>query len=188
MKKVILPLILLVLVGGAIYYYTQENTQEKNLQKKNFSDLSSSEPIIISDSNNLNSVADVSNDMITSGEVYIDEVLKIRKPINDKFNDYLDKIKYKTIFTDTEASNASNELESMIDEGMNKFNNLKIDKKFNDINSQMVKSLELLKKAKDALIQYTNATNADEQRKYSDLYEYNLNQSDNLIKDIAIPQ
>lgn len=188
MKKLILPIILLVIVGGAIFYFTRENNQEVKNEKNTSSSTKSFEPIIISDTNDSENSQNTKNNVITSGKVYIDEVLLIRKPINDKFKDYLDKIKYKTIFTDSEAKVASQELELMISEGIDKFNNLQIDKKFDEVNNQMIKSLELLKKAKDALINYTKATTAEEQQKYSDLYEYNLNQSDNLVKDIAIPQ
>ena len=187
-RSLILPIILLVFIAGAIVYFTV--FAKKPEEKKIMPNPANTAPIVLGDSDEaIDKNTDVADsDEITDGNIYNTTTSEIRKPINTAFEDLNSKLKYKTLFSDADTQKAINDLKNLIEESINKIKNLKINAKFSKANEMHLESLSYLGKSIDAFDKMFNTTDQDEKQKQTDLYGFNIDKSNAILKEIAIPQ
>lgn len=184
--KTLIPLVILlvVLITGAIYY-TRQNDDEKNVAL----DSSNNSLGIVLGNNDSASTADLSNDLdkITVGKTYTAKISEIRQPINQGFQDLSEKAKYTTLFSQEEIQNIIDETRKNIESGIDTLKNLALDKKFQTANDQHLQSLNLLLEAINSYDSARQQTDKKEAQRLSELYSYDIEQSNNILKTIQIP-
>lgn len=175
--KLIIPLILLFLILGGGLLYWQKN--------KNIDHSTSANPqgIVLGDSDN-----SPSSPAITSGEIYSQKVAAIRKSINQGFEDLAEKAKYTALFSSEEIQQIINDTRQKIEEGVKTLQNLSLDKKFNEANGQEIKSLNLLLEAINSFDKMRQEADRTEAKRLSELYAYDIGQSNKILQEIQIPR
>lgn len=186
----LLPIIILIIFG--ILYYQNKNKEKEN--SKNNKTYTNEVKGVEIDSENItgyeleNYTDDKNTNVITDGQTYLGKINTIREPITKGFNNLNEKLKYKTIFDDSDVKNATYELKEAIQKAIDQFNSLKIDEKFKKANQQEIESLNLLAESIDAFEKMNQTSNQTEQQKYYDIYGYKLDQSNKILEEIVIPK
>lgn len=174
----IIPLVIVaVILAGGIYYW-QKNTQLESTH--NIAGNSNTEGIVLGE----NSDSDTSS--VNDGQTYLSKISEIRKPINDNFSDLTDKMKYPNLFPKDEIIKLNNETEQKIDKGISAINNLSISDKYQDANKKEIESLNLLKESLEYLRKSYDANNKNAQAD-REAFAYKIDQSNNILKNIQIP-
>ena len=189
---IIIGILILGLIFGSIYYYTSREEESieqiKEISKGNNSGIVLGDADSQTQTNNNTTVTNNKNGTITTGEVYLAKINELRKPINAGFDDLNAKMKYKTLFTDEDAQKAIDDLTKMINDSLETVKNLKIDAKFKEANEKEIESLTLLSEAMDAFQKLYVSTDQDEKTKLNDIYSYKIDQSNNILNNVAIPK
>lgn len=190
--KTTIPLVvLLVLLCGGVYLYQKNSDDSNQLASSSTSaDLNSSSDssgIVLGDNSSASSLAKDAN-TITDGQTYNAKITEIRKPINQGFQDLSEKAKYTTLFPSEEIQRIIDDTRKNIESGIDTLTNLSIDEKLRTANDLHIKSLNLLL---EAINSYNNArqqTDKKEAQRLSELFSYDIEQSNNILKNIQIPK
>lgn len=175
--KLIIPLVLLLLILGGGLFYWQKN---KNIDNPVGT---SSQGIVLGDSNNSNS-----SSVIISGENYTKKVTEVRTPINKGFEDLAEKSRYTTLFSSEEIQQIINNTRQKIEDAIKTLQTLSLDKKFTEVNNQEIKSLDLLLEAINSFDKMRQEADQTEAKRLNELYAYDIEQSNKILKEIKIPQ
>lgn len=177
----IIPLVLVaIILAGGIYYWQKNTRLDNNIATINSISKPNSEGLVLGDSN------DDKTSSINDGQVYLSKISEIRKPINDNFSDLTDKMKYPNLFPKEEVLKIINEIEQKINEGINVLNKLSVADKYQDVNKKEIESLNLLKESLDYLRKSYDAGNKNAQAD-REAFAYKIDQSNNILKNIQIP-
>jgi len=192
-KSLVVPIILIILIGGAIFYFTKnKNTSAQPEESNNSLDFNSTIDVndpLSGSSNVVSTFNDEQKDQVISdGDVYVSAIVAIRKPINQGFEDINQKLKYKTIFTDEDTKKAATDLKTLIAKAIDDIKKLKIDKKLDEANQKELESLTLLNEAVDDFAQMMYSVENEEKQKFYDLYNYKIDQSNSVLNNISVPK
>lgn len=190
MKAIIPLVVLLILLSGGVYLYQKNSDDDNQLASSinsNSSPSSDSFGIILGDSSSDNSLTKDPN-IITDGQTYNSKITEIRKPVNQGFQDLSDKAKYTTLFPPEEIQKIISETRKNIESGIDTLKNLSIDEKFRSANDLHLKSLNLLLEAINSYNSARKQTDKKEAQRLSELFSYDIDQSNNILKQITIPQ
>ena len=118
----LIPVVLLIVLAllSAGYYYQKNNAnaeQDTTEEIKEIKGEKTAQPTI-------------------SVNEYTARIVEIRNPINDKVEELLPKLKYKTLFEQNQINSQAQEIIKMIDEGINKLENVNIAINLKKINNK----------------------------------------------------
>lgn len=174
--KFFFPLLLLIIILGAGLFIYERN---KNIESAT---PAKSSGIVLGDT-----TSGVS-DSITDGEVYSQKINQIRQPINKGFEDLASKGKYTTLFNSGEIQKIIDDTRSKIESGLETVEHLNIDSKFEEDNKKHLESLNLLLEAIKAYDQSGKTADRTEAQRLRELYAYNIDQSNKILKEIQVPR
>lgn len=178
--KYIVPLVLLLIIlGGGIYYYQQKD-QISNSQS-NSSVADQNQGIVLGENS-----ANTASEAIADASVYSQNVLAIRQPINQGFEDLTEKSKYTNLFSSEDIQQVIDETRIKIEEGMQKLENWSIAETLRSANNKHLESLKLLLEAINAYDQSQKTEDKKEAQRWRELYAYNIEQSNKILKNIQI--
>jgi len=179
--KLILPLFILIFIGAGLVVFYNRNKQSSTSTKNSNN---SSEGIVLgSSTDNANS----NGDTVTSAEQYNQLILGLRTPINKGFEDLSSKAKYTTLFPQEEIQKIISDTQNNISNAINQLTNLNIDSRFSTANSKHLQSLNLLLEAINSYEKAKKESDKKEAQRLSELFSYDIEQSNKIISEIKMP-
>lgn len=174
--KQFIPLILLalVLIGGIYYWQNQKSDNSSPIK---------SSGVVLGDAANQAAVS-----KITDSQTYSNKINELRSPINKNFEDLASKVKYPALFTADDIQKIINDARSKIEGAITTLQNLPIDAKFNATNQEELRSFNLLLEAINSFDQARKTSDKTESQRLTELYAYDIDQSNNILKNISISQ
>lgn len=182
-KKTI-PLLILVIVAGIGLVLINKQNSSTDIAPTKIA-ANDAGGIVLGDSSNNKPIANPS--AIADGQTYNSKVLEIRKPINQGFQDLSEKAKYTTLFPSEEIQKIIDDTKKNIESGIDTLTNLSIDEKLRTANDLHIKSLNLLLEAINSYNNARHETDKKEAQRLSELFSYDIEQSNNILKTIQIP-
>jgi hypothetical protein len=182
LKTFVPPILLVIIIIGGVIYYNKNQTNDTSSTK-----ISSADPggIVLGDNTTKTST---SSSQITEGAVYNQKVLSLRQSVNKGFEDISAKSKYTTLFTAEDMQKLINDIRSNIENAIAELEKIDIANKFRDANNKHLESLNLLLGAINAYDDSKKTDNKTEAQRLSELYAYNIDQSNTILKNIQVPQ
>lgn len=165
-------LIILIIVGGIYYFYQKKNQPEAAIKSEG------GQAAVMGEKED--------KQVISSSNIYINKVLEIRRPLNEKIEELLPKTKYKTLFEKEELIKEAKECKTMVAEGKKTLEELDLSTELQAINKKEIQSLEFLDEAMNAYLTFQNSDNPQEKQKQLELVNYKIDQSNKVIQDIKI--
>ncbi|EKD56979.1 MAG: hypothetical protein ACD_58C00035G0007 [uncultured bacterium] len=182
--KYIFPIIiLLIIISGGLYY----NNQNKVTSSSTNTNVASNDQggIVLGDDT---TGASTGSDQITEGALYNQKVLSLRQTVNKGFEDISAKSKYTTLFTADDMQKLINDTRSNIENAISELDKINIADKLRDANNKHLESLKLLLEAISAYDSSKKTDNKTEAQRLTELYAYNIDKSNTILKGIQIPQ
>lgn len=184
--KFIAPIILLLIIIVAGIYFYQKNNQD--VSKNQLSNIDSG-GIILGDQTNDTPTNDTptNSDQITEGALYNQKVLELRQAVNKGFEEISEKGKYKTLFNADDMQKLVNETRTSIENSIAELEKINIADKLQSANDKHLESLKLLLEAINAYDNSKKTNDKTEAQRLSELFQYNIEKSNNILKTIQIP-
>lgn len=177
--KTIIPLVVMALViaGGLIYWQKNNQSQENKLASSH----TDQGGIVLGDYNQTNQPV---NNNSSGASDYAKFISDTRAPINAGFEELMEKSKYTSLFNQDDIQKIIDDTRAKTEKALEDIKNISLAENLKLTNDKHIQSLNFLLEAINAYDRYRQETDKKEAQKQKELFDYSVNQSNKVLKEI----